>query len=460
MVGVSTAQNLINVIPAITIGGISDFCFVETEYAKQKQWSDGSIEVLTHRGINCTRTIAIENENNSDVAHITQSILAFCKDYPSVIFNFGGGQKAQSTAIWEAFKARDSEHDYACYTDQTIKKITIFKHDTEHNKSSQYDVDINTDISAYEIFKIHGFHIEGKGKVFYTAQQISNATATTRPHLLDFAEFREYVSQCYVNSTHIASKKFTIDEISKRFAGEKIPAFKALIESKITSLKKVDEHKVQIAAKQYEDQFYQCIFRTIKETLLSHNYVTDESFAFTDEHLVAMLGSVHLCNIATMVKLLGNDNIGTYFEKVLIQAITNLLLTNTHSVRYAYSNIKISKGNDKAEYDIVLVTQHGTLIVLDAKTGDFEKKDEDARKFNLLNSSGIYANFIPVYLFYPEDIGKAFAQKSIIAKIKEANLYKKQFFTFNNLREQHQIDIEHNACILNPIAQLLSILKL
>jgi hypothetical protein len=53
---------------------------------------------------------------------------------------------------------------------------------------------------------------------------------------------------------------------------------------------------------------------------------------------------------------------------------------------------------------VLLVTDFGTLIALDAKTDEFAKKDEDARTLNLNKVSGLYTDFWSVFPFFKEDI--------------------------------------------------------
>lgn len=94
-----------------------------------------------------------------------------------------------------------------------------------------------------------------------------------------------------------------------------------------------------------------------------------------------------------------------YFEQVAQYETAKILkeLAMNHHVTEAWANVRVkdSKGKEIAEWDIVLVTDFGTLIILDAKTGIFHSKDEDARLFNLERATGFYGKFwlIIPYLF-------------------------------------------------------------
>lgn len=94
-----------------------------------------------------------------------------------------------------------------------------------------------------------------------------------------------------------------------------------------------------------------------------------------------------------------------YFEQVAQYEVAGILKKHAvnHHVTEAWANVRVQnrKGKEIAEWDIVLVTDFGTLIILDAKTGIFHSKDEDARLFNLERATGAYGAFwlIIPYLF-------------------------------------------------------------
>ena len=94
-----------------------------------------------------------------------------------------------------------------------------------------------------------------------------------------------------------------------------------------------------------------------------------------------------------------------YFEEIAQAEVVKILRRHApdHHITEAWGNVRVKDKNNKeiAEWDIVLVTDFGTLIILDAKTGIFKSKDEDARLFNLEKATGFYGKFwlIIPYLF-------------------------------------------------------------
>lgn len=98
-----------------------------------------------------------------------------------------------------------------------------------------------------------------------------------------------------------------------------------------------------------------------------------------------------------------------YFEFVVQHEVAKVLSDNfpNHHVSEAWANVRVKdpvSGKEIAEWDIVLVTDFGTLVILDAKTGIFESKDESARLFNLGRSTGVYGEFWVVIPYMVEDM--------------------------------------------------------
>ena len=120
MVAVLTGQNITNAIPAID-AGIKNIIFIETPYAKQKHWLDGIKKVLTDREINVLPCVELSREDESRIDKIIEILNSRIPNQP-VIWNLGGGQKAQQLAIWEFFRSEQRQGDVAIYINQSTKK--------------------------------------------------------------------------------------------------------------------------------------------------------------------------------------------------------------------------------------------------------------------------------------------------------------------------------------------------
>ncbi len=455
MVGISTAQNIVNVLPAVQLM-VNSFLFVETDFATKQNWSNGSSDVLKKRKINVLEPLFLAEDDNTNLAKIVSQLIQRLEIYPNVNFNLGGGQKMHSIALWDCFAARSANfsNDSACYIDQTTKKIFTFRFENGRLKTTE--VNIQSKLNAIEIFEIFGFEVTDDGESFYGnhSQNIEEVKDYTK-----YQDFRTFISQSFKTTENVKDQAFTLTEIKAMFGHDKVKALKDKIESSITSIKK-DDNSVSINKRQYDDQFYNCILKTIKEQILIPTSIFGNEFELDEDELIQLFKIRNpICNTKTLGNALGST-FGIYFEKILIQRIQTILNSNNHIIITALSNLKIKRGNDNAEYDVVLVTNQGTLIVLDAKTDDFTKKDEDARNYNLLASAGAYAKFIPVYLFYSEDLSQGNLSQSIKVKIKDSSINRKPYLTFNTDENNKEIEIENIKIKLNPINEILEILKL
>lgn len=100
-----------------------------------------------------------------------------------------------------------------------------------------------------------------------------------------------------------------------------------------------------------------------------------------------------------------------YFEQVVQFEVAKILSKKApyHHVSEAWANVRVKDpvlggSQEIAEWDVALVTDFGTLLILDAKTGSFESKDECARLFNLEKATGVYGSFWPVIPYMIEDM--------------------------------------------------------
>ncbi|MDO5675376.1 MAG: hypothetical protein Q4G66_10745, partial [bacterium] len=118
-----------------------------------------------------------------------------------------------------------------------------------------------------------------------------------------------------------------------------------------------------------------------------------------------------------------NGLFGLYFERMMQKKIARIVSENpaSHRINQVWSvEITSTKTADtKQEFDVLLVTDFGTLISLDAKTFEFRKKDEDARTLNLYRASGFYTDFYSVFPFLHADLSNKESQLNSNAEWKK-----------------------------------------
>ncbi len=104
-----------------------------------------------------------------------------------------------------------------------------------------------------------------------------------------------------------------------------------------------------------------------------------------------------------------SKDFGEYFEKIVQAKTVEIMANNSddHKINEIWGNVEVSsklKKDTKQEFDVVLVTNFGTLLPIDAKTYEFKKKDEEARKYNLRHVSGVYTEFWSIFPFMKSDL--------------------------------------------------------
>jgi len=105
----------------------------------------------------------------------------------------------------------------------------------------------------------------------------------------------------------------------------------------------------------------------------------------------------------------GFKKFADYFESLVQSICTKIAAADpaSHRINEVWGNVHVvseSQGDTGQEFDVLLVTDFGTLISIDAKTYDFAKKEEDARKLNLDMVSGRYTDFWSVFPYMKRDL--------------------------------------------------------
>lgn len=151
MVGVSTAQNTANAVPALQLQ-VPKVILVETNHAAKGKWSFGITKVLTNRGVLVLDPLNLSQKESSRIDLIKERLLQLIEKYDAVLFNLGGGQKAQQIAMWDVFVARNNPSDRAAYANLENGKLEVWSRDNE--ELSYHNFDLNSPLRVAEILTI------------------------------------------------------------------------------------------------------------------------------------------------------------------------------------------------------------------------------------------------------------------------------------------------------------------
>lgn len=407
MIGVSTGQNITNLIPAVQKSmNIDTFVLLETSTAKAKHWSDGFLAVMEKRQID-TECISLEGIG-SHISEIQKKLLVrFSSEKEPLVWNLGGGQKPQQIPIWEVFKYRNEVlhiADIVCYANQDdtgLLEIWEYQNGNLTTRSEK----ISIDLSAENIFNVFGYGVKGKPQKIYERNASINFSKTQ--DLFVFQEFRQYlfeIADFYSTKREDTFTIHAIKSIMSKYSYEFDAEILKIIQSRNLSQKNVAIRSLILGSKNHKG---------LLENKLRESF-SEFEFKLQDPDLKKLISQIlaHDTEIIpdNIVAKLGlpKNTTGDYFEKILIDRVKQKLESTTeHNVIEAYANLEIEKdGQQIAEYDILCVTEKGTIIALDAKTFSFEKKDIDARLYNLEQGSGFYRSFSAIFPYDMADFEK------------------------------------------------------
>lgn len=425
MVGVSTEQNTTNLIPALQ-AGIGRFMLVETSLATQLGWSEGLQDVLQRHKRQLLPPLALSKQEDSRIDLIAEKLTERLQDEPLVVWNLGGGQKAQQLALWQVFtqRIRQGYRDKACYTNPQSQQLEWWTIDAQGQLGFERQP-IGVTLKAHDLLALYGFTSQG-GELIYDAEQPELPVPYAHcPDLLDVAEFREYFYRLPLmhpmgQDEHVS---FTIKEFKERLEQQKASIQKKLY-NRVSNTQQLPSSPTAQEIAHFERECTKSAAKyAIDQMLWALRETPDTQYiSVGNSRLQAQLRKAGMpaerlpILPRTLEQLTGEEKSAFYFEKVLIGRIVALLQDSAHSVSQAFANLKVSrKGQDAlaAEYDILLVTKKGTLIALDAKTFGFETKDADARLYNLEKVGGKFVRFGVIIPLYTADLNSPYIPRKL-----------------------------------------------
>jgi len=438
MIGVATAQNTTNIIPAIQFD-VNDIVLIQTSFAKTKKWSQGSVYVLNKYNIKSS-FIDLDKSEDSDISKIITKLenkLQKFIDY-EIYWNIGGGQKPHQMAIWQLFTNRNNNgfKDKACYANAHSEQNELWYYE---NQELKYKTKfIESILNVEDLLNIYGFNICTTKDVY----PILDLDIEKTENYFDFSEFRE-IFFLLPTTSFLAKDETTLLTVAK---------FKELLNhtKKDVSLRFADFLIENINLLQNKNFIKQNISSTLSKiaSITVQNKITP-----TSDNIKVHIKNEKFKRIYSS-KFQSNDNnfditkpnfyqlteiekSSLYFENVVAKLVYELVKeTKINSVVEMCANLTI-KGFDSinnrwdAEYDLLIATKSGKLIAIDAKTFDFEKKDIDARLHNLQQAGGNYIDFITILPLFESDIHSGFIPDKLLQLPERLSTFKRKYYSIS-----------------------------
>ncbi|WP_030008167.1 hypothetical protein [Picosynechococcus sp. NKBG042902] len=443
MVAVSTGQNTANAVPALQLG-VSSILLVETEYAQQQGWSKGLCQVLKKRRLKIEAPVILDREESSRIDLIQTKLLERLENYPAVIFNLGGGQKAQQIAIWDVFNKRNNSNDRVTYANMGNGQLELWQRENGELKYTAKS--INCDLRVEEILRIFNKYLysyeknpknfggelfklyeEGPLKKIIHGQRKENRIANIEDKRLTEEElknsflwknFHIFLGDYYRLQNANNNQKNKILEslvlkIVKQIKNSPISENLALPEepNELRKFQKIlSPAFVRIKTVKHFKRFLKKdlfkAFAEYKDKIYTGNLIS------IDRKKYQSLPAGIFSSYELSQQLEQQGGVGFIFETIVYDWLKNIKPQFTEGFVDILKNAKIKSNleaaNPEAEHDFLFATKKGTLVSLDAKIGELPQKDLDARLLNLSQGSGAYAKFCVVLpldqKFYEQDL--------------------------------------------------------
>ena len=435
----STNHQVVNIIPAIT-ENVEKIIIFTTEFAKRSNWTKNLIHVLTKRGFKIT-DIFVPVEVEEEVDQFSELIKREMKKIPNneILLNVGGGQKTFTMAMMKAFRELLSLNSRIVYTE--ANKHTLFSISKEMaTDAKQYEINLSLD----EIFSLYGFCFWNKSKTSYPNQNATNLIGTPdfEKHFVEATAasaflkkdrlFKEIFFRKMMDEDEVMIHPREVREIVKKMLQEIKPSLKQLkisyskghdpatINHKIKNLSSSKRSDIKkLLESIYAPHRYNAFWNAAKNQII--NYVFDNIMAPNVKLRVAPFTENEKSNLYNIWSKLGKFNKieferngfllkknvcfseknGDLFEKMVLIEVLKLkekaVWNNIHEIWlnvFTQKDDGEERANSEAEYDLVIVTKFGTLILLESKSAKFDNKIAKGQERDAFQKSGPYGRAI------------------------------------------------------------------
>lgn len=437
----STNNQVVNLVPAIT-EKVDKIIIFTTEHAKKVGWTKNLIPILKKRNFH-VNDVPVSDETESNVQLFTELIKKEMKkvEENEILLNVGGGQKTFTMAMMKAYADLPDANSKVVYTEAN-KKLLFFISKEMKTTSKPYKIDLGLE----EIIRLYGYSFFNKSKTknpnfnatksfskeYYKKQ--SPAAITLKYLKKEKSLLQEIFYRCIMNESHEPVERNNMEDSIKKKLEEIKPSLQDLdikydmgyspeeIKIKIKELKK-KPHGIDSALKLLEnvyadfvyDKFWNAvkkeIIKNVKNELYINNVkVRQNPYSTKEQDELKQIFKDIRGNAEIKFDdngFLRNNNVkfdkkyGDLFEEMVFTEVLELqdkeCWQNIHEI---WLNVFTQKGFDEkdatpeAEYDIVIVTKFGTLILIESKSAKFDNKVAKGQERDAFQKSGPYGKAV------------------------------------------------------------------
>jgi hypothetical protein len=367
-IGVTTAQNVANLLPVLQLG-LGRYRAWSSPTALAQHWDAGLAEVLRGAGCSVSTTIDVPD---GPVTDVVRGLVASVTGEPRVCWLVGGGQKVHTLAMWQALERRWRDgcvEDVGVYADPH-RRLVVFRRGPDGEVEEE---DRALDAPRLTLQMVFG--------CFRRALKDGRAPAVSDElrydHYLRDGSLR---AACFerTNPSFVVEQRFaTVAALVNGLPDEGLRPPDAVVED----LARQARHKWK-AWSEGTDPYRTLARRAMKEGMNPKNWATSLGWK-------------------------PRDRFAGLFER-LVQARVEERLRGVARVAEVRRNVVCSApespGTTEAEHDVLVAFRDGTVLSLDAKTFEVTAKDLRARQRALEAGAGSFARFVPVLSLHADDL--------------------------------------------------------
>ncbi|NPV37747.1 hypothetical protein BREVNS_1744 [Brevinematales bacterium NS] len=445
----STQNQVVNLVPALLLG-VNNLLVLSTERATREGWTENLKAVSEKRNIHTT-IFELGNVPETDIFAIVRFIQERMVSDTSFFVNISGGQKPMALALYEYFK-QSEKAEALVYMEGNQKKIEIYRKNGEKE-----EMPIKTHLELEEILSLYGYELKESPQELKIGASVCEQKIKHLDMALKMAEYyktKELFQRLFLESMFRPSmvvERVTTDRIQKAIdklkpeldqlgiAGDtgfgrydtKMREMKKYID---TAKRKNDWREFQRLAELYYDiprmykeywnvlkkkmaEYVEAESRHIQENgeyngpIIDKRGIEEEKYRVLESWLTSCGG--HFKNVEKKdgrylirsSNVIYFDRIGIAFEKMVVSEVVRILQEKSdlrervcglfYSVKTRKKGCTVSDKHD-AEYDLVIVTSYGTLLLVEMKSGEFETDTARGKEHGAYQKSGPYGKSVIV----------------------------------------------------------------
>lgn len=374
-------------------------------------WDENLGNILKEDGIKIYDNINIKrNECNDIIIELDKKILGKIKDGEDelnrntkkykkekqsdkgIVWNITGGQRSTIFAIQKFIAHEDRDEDFIIYLEGNSNSIVCMKFNKD---SKEFDYEVledkywndKVDLDLNTVFKLAGFNISNYENIINYLKPFEEYKSNDK--------FKREIEEYELCEKFYRFYKKSNDEDRKEFLNILIN----LNKSEKTNINQFIESFKQIL--KINDEEFNKEYGNAEDILIKMKGDSQRKFGYILEYM-AIASMVNTVNIESNHQLL-NYIVGIY-----------------HSVRLNRSENFFEERDTSqlCEFDVVLLTKSGQVVIFECKSGTMESDVGKSRKYTAYASAGIYGKPILITGLTKND--RIFINEKVFTKVSKA----------------------------------------